>query len=189
MGTRRFGDVVILILDRKSGFASQAHFTFRMVPGREPETIQLHIFVFNLRLLNPHGRILAGFTFDSYDGKIVCVDPDFSVIKELIPFSGQQIEDVFSATRRRIVTRQGKLIIFGVQGRLPLVLIVQKFLLALQQPFKNMIDQERRTGLGDHLELLDVGSAVGDVHHHLGLVISGEAMIVHVIDALAAELL
>jgi len=158
------------------------------VLGGKPEIIDLDVLVSDFRLLDPKRWILAGLSLNASDSEILRVDPNFAAIQELVFRLRQQVDDVAAALGSVLEAGEFKIVIFAAQPGLALVVPFGGFLLAFQKFLENMIDNELGAGLRDYGEFLGIGSAEVDLDHHFGIAITGEAAILHAIDALAFEL-
>src|SRR6185437_10693218 len=76
------GDLVIGVINGEVGTASKPDRTDGMIVCRKPEITQFYIFVLDLAVFRPKGRILSGLCLDPHHREVFPVYPDCPTIKK-----------------------------------------------------------------------------------------------------------
>src|SRR5271165_639603 len=175
-------DAVILVFDRQRGAPAQPDVTHRFVPRWQPEALYFCVFVMDLALLRPKGRILRRLGFDANHREIGSIDPDLAAIHVFARSLRADLQHVPRTTRiRGFVPDERKIIVAAIQGRPLAHGGLCRFLLAFHQFSEYAIPNQLRSTLGNDLERLGGGGIELRFHRHLRFAFAREATIDEVI--------
>src|SRR5450631_1013918 len=94
----------------------------------------------DIRLLDPEGRVLGWFGFDSADGKVGVVHPDAATEKKLVGNLWFKREYIAAAARLRLIRNQGEIIVPIIQRGTLAVFLFESFAFGIQQALEDVRD-------------------------------------------------
>src|SRR5690242_2036300 len=105
-----------------------------MIVCRKPEITHFYIFVLDLAVFRPKGRILSGFCFDSHHREVFPVYPDCPTIKKFVLGLWLDRDCVQGIILRCAWLKPEQLegVILAVECRKPLMVFPERLLLRLQ---------------------------------------------------------
>src|SRR5229473_5483391 len=106
---------VVLVVDAEIRAASQANRTAAAIEDGKPEVADPAINLFNLRVLCPERRVPGRLSFNTYDSKVLPVDPDLAAVEKFAFHSRLNRQDVLRTTRRLLVVHHGESVVIAVK--------------------------------------------------------------------------
>ena len=105
---------VALVFDGEGRVAAEANPAFRFVFGREPEIIDLLVFVIDFAFLDPEGGAFRWLCFDAGDGEVLGVNPDFTAVEIFVVGFRDDVEDVLRGFGGIFEGSECEIVVFGV---------------------------------------------------------------------------
>src|SRR5271169_3349877 len=108
------GYAIVLVIDGQGGAASQADVADRLVPDRQPKSLDLLGFVVNLAFLDPERRVLRGLSLNVGDGEVGGVDPHLAAIEVFAARLRADPQHILPTRFRRLVSHKFKVVIVAI---------------------------------------------------------------------------